>query len=146
MDLFENLAMLHENDSDAIADITKLCNDVKQNLDNSKYGYELSVEASNEIINKLKTIGIDGEVIDGYVRYDKRAFDYEDGDKEYDKHAWVSAFIDDEEYCIDVTLDEYSELISELIDEVVICPVLAQPDCLSYDEPDYDYREYGGRG
>lgn len=146
MSLFENLQMLQENDSEIITKVIELCTNIKQNLDNSKYGYDLSIDASNKIIEKLKELGLTGEIIDGWVKYDKQAFDYEEGDKEYDAHAWVSVFIDDEEYCIDITLDEYSDVIREMIDDVIVCPVLEQPDCLSYEEPDYDYAEYGGRG
>ena len=105
----------------------------KDNGDKNPELYGTCIDASDMIVSKLKDIGIDGIVIEGWVSYDIGS---NCSDRSWDEHCWVEVKENDITWYVDVTATQFNGLMCTEFEPIIVSKTL--PKSMSYDEPTWD--------
>lgn len=89
-------------------------------------------DACDEIELFLLDNSIEYDIINGWCQYDDYNSYYA---KNYAEHMWIEATINNELYYIDITADQFNEMMhpSHEFDKVIFSTEI--PECMSYEEP-----------
>lgn len=111
--------------------ILSVCKEVRKKL-LLKHGGDLAgtcIDASEEIHEKLKVLGIKSTIIEGWCHYDDAS---SCSDRDYDEHTWVECEISGQNIYVDVTADQFSYFIDEEIPPIIVGD---KPYYMVYDKP-----------